>query len=257
MLEKKITQDKKNILVVYTALFGDYDDLIDPPEKFKGCDFVCFTDQNHLKSDVWEIRVVEECDLPPNMMNRKYKINPHLFLADYRVSLYIDSNIRLLSSPFGLVSKYMLESNLSAPMHPLRVCLYEEGAACLSSNKAPKERILSQLETYQHKGFPKSYGLTEMNIIIRKHLHKDIVRLMELWWLELNTQSQRDQLSFMYVVWLEDLKFKKMKENARTINPYFFGECHRSCTFIYKIRRKLKKMVHNVIRSLKFLVKNI
>jgi hypothetical protein len=28
----------KNKLVVYTALFGNYDDLIEPKEKFEGCD---------------------------------------------------------------------------------------------------------------------------------------------------------------------------------------------------------------------------
>jgi hypothetical protein len=28
----------KNKLVVYTALFGDYDDLIEPKEKFEECD---------------------------------------------------------------------------------------------------------------------------------------------------------------------------------------------------------------------------
>jgi len=42
----------KNKLVVYTALFGDYDNLIEPKEKFEGCDFICFTDQKHLTSDV-------------------------------------------------------------------------------------------------------------------------------------------------------------------------------------------------------------
>jgi len=29
----------KNKLVIYTALFGDYDDLIEPKEKFEGCNF--------------------------------------------------------------------------------------------------------------------------------------------------------------------------------------------------------------------------
>lgn len=63
---------KKNNFVVYTALFGDYDNLIDPKEKYEGCDFIYFTDQKHLKSDIWEIRIVEDIDLPLNMMNRKY-----------------------------------------------------------------------------------------------------------------------------------------------------------------------------------------
>ena len=34
----------KNKLVIYTALFGDYDDLKDPYEPFDGCEFICFAD---------------------------------------------------------------------------------------------------------------------------------------------------------------------------------------------------------------------
>lgn len=30
--------EMKNKFVVYTALFGNYDDLIEPKEKFEGCD---------------------------------------------------------------------------------------------------------------------------------------------------------------------------------------------------------------------------
>ncbi|HBH9578999.1 TPA: hypothetical protein KYD21_004901, partial [Escherichia coli] len=35
----------KNNIVVYTALFGDYDELIEIPEGMHKCDFICFTDQ--------------------------------------------------------------------------------------------------------------------------------------------------------------------------------------------------------------------
>jgi len=96
----------KNKLVVYTALFGDYDDLIEPKEKFEGCDFICFTDQKHLTSDIWEIRLVEECDLPPNMMNRKYKILP-LFLT-WQFSWFI----RILFISFGC--QKLLKNDLSS-----------------------------------------------------------------------------------------------------------------------------------------------
>lgn len=47
--------EMKNKFVVYTALFGNYDDLIDPKENYEGCDFICFTDQKHLTSDIcWD-----------------------------------------------------------------------------------------------------------------------------------------------------------------------------------------------------------
>lgn len=46
-------------LVVYTTIFGDYDDLIEPGKKYKNCDFVCFTDNENLKLDIWKIKVVK------------------------------------------------------------------------------------------------------------------------------------------------------------------------------------------------------
>ena len=41
--------------VIYTAIIGGYDTLVEPDYKPEGWDFVCFTDKD-LKSDTWEIR---------------------------------------------------------------------------------------------------------------------------------------------------------------------------------------------------------
>ncbi len=41
--------------VIYTAIIGGYDELVEPDYKPEGWDFVCFTDRE-LESDIWEIR---------------------------------------------------------------------------------------------------------------------------------------------------------------------------------------------------------
>jgi hypothetical protein len=133
----------KNKLVVYTALFGDFDDLIEPKEKFEGCDFICFTDQKHLASDVWEIRLIEECDLPPNMMNRKYKILPHLFLSQYEWSLYVDANIAILSNPMDLANKYLSKYDMAVPKHFARDCVYDEAKECVILGKTKYDETLN------------------------------------------------------------------------------------------------------------------
>ncbi|MEP2131598.1 MAG: hypothetical protein ABJI77_10615, partial [Algoriphagus sp.] len=84
---------KVNRLVVYTALFGDYDQLRDPKGEFDFVDFVCFTDQKCIVSNVWDIRLVSKDELSSIELNRMYKFLPHLFLKEYEISLYIDSNI--------------------------------------------------------------------------------------------------------------------------------------------------------------------
>ena len=49
----------KKKVIIYTAIFGGYDELVEPDYIPEDCDFVCFTDSTHFKSDVWDIRVVK------------------------------------------------------------------------------------------------------------------------------------------------------------------------------------------------------
>lgn len=213
-------------LVVYTALFGNYDNLIEPKEKFTGCDFICFTDQKNLKSKIWEIRLIENYDLVPNLMNRKYKIFPNLFLEEYEKSLYVDANVYIKKNPFILSTKYLDDYNIAIPKHVLRNCIYKEADVIVKSNKVPLKLVRTQIQKYQNNGFPENFGLTENNIIFRKHKNLEIVQLMNAWWHELNIYTQRDQLSLMYVVWKYNIALKMISENARG-GKYFRLKLHQ------------------------------
>ena len=220
-------EDKKDRLVVYTALFGDYDDLIDPPKKFEGCDFVCFTDQKLLKSDLWEIRLVEDCDLPPNMMNRRYKILPHLFFPEYERSLYVDANIKLLNNPFNLVNKYLGKSLFSAPKHPWRNCIYQEARECIYLKKERYESIAPQIKKYRESGMPENFGLTENNVLIRFHNDLKVIALMISWWDEINVGAKRDQLSLPYVLFKHEFDISLIEESSRSKNAYLIALQHK------------------------------
>ena len=235
--------DKKNRFVVYTALFGDYDDLIDPPEKFEGCDFVCFTDQKHLKSDVWEIRLVEECDLSPNMMNRRYKILPHLYFPEYERSLYVDANISILKNPKDLSDKYLSQFSFVAPKHFARDCLYDEAKECIVLMKDKTNNIKKQMKRYKEAGLPSQFGLSENNILLRQHSKKSITALMEGWWRELQKETKRDQLSLPFVLWQLGLEYHFMDESARQGKGYLAYSLHRGFIdklFMNKLKDKLK-----------------
>jgi hypothetical protein len=249
-----------NKFVVYTALFGDYDDLIDPKENYKGCDFVCFTDQKHLKSDIWEIRIIDKIDLPLNMMNRKYKWLPHKYLSNYIMSLYIDSNIALLQNPFKLLEKYSANKWLFLlPKHPLRDCIYDEAFACIERNKVTISNLIEQIKFYKQDNFPNNFGIGENNILYRIHNNRNVIELMENLWKDLNKwNTKRDQLSLFYLVW--KIKFKKivlMNENARD-ELNFSIQLHNKFenrTFIQKVKDKLfytkQKVLNTKIYSIK------
>ncbi len=233
----EIKQDmtrNKDRLVVYTALFGNYDDLIDPSEKFEGCDFVCFTDQENLKSDIWDIRLVEECDLPPNMMNRRYKILPHLYFPEYEYSLYVDSNISLLKSPRFLKDKYLLNFDFAIPRHFVRNCIFDEAMVLLRSGRTKSLDVFQQMIRYKKNGYICNDLLGENNIIIRRHNKTQDV--MSDWWEELLIGSNRDQLSLMYVLWKKHQGFAFIEETSRTGEIFLLKKHNvRTSTMKYKV----------------------
>lgn len=235
------SDDKKDRLVVYTALFGDYDDLIDPPERFESCDFVCFTDQRHLKSDTWEIRLVEDCDLPSAMMNRRYKILPHLYFPEYEQSLYVDTNITILKNPKELSDKYLSRFDFVVPKHFARDCVYDEAKECIVLMKDKTENIKKQMQRYKESGFPSCFGLSENNILLRRHSNESVIVLMEIWWQELQKESKRDQLSLPYAMWMSDVEYNFMEESARQGKGYLGYSFHKDFIdrpFVNKLKDK-------------------
>ena len=83
--------------------------------------------------------------------------------------------------------------------------------------KDTAEHINPQIQRYREEGFPERYGLTQNNIIVRKHNTKECIDLMERWWKEVVNGSYRDQLSLMYVLW---------KSPCTNINQLPSNTCH-------------------------------
>jgi dephospho-CoA kinase len=240
----------KNKFVVYTALFGDYDNLIDPNENYEGCDFICFTDQINLKSDIWEIRIVENIDLPLNMMNRRYKILPHLFLSEYEWSMYVDANILIRNNPFELANKYLSRYNFTMPKHFARDCVYNEAKECVILGKSKHDETKKQIDDYKKQSFPENYGLGENNILFRKHNSEKVIKIMKDWWEELNTQTKRDQLSLAYILWKNKEIFNYMEESARVGLGYFEYILHnesKNKTFFQKLKEKMTIIIKRII----------
>jgi len=59
-MEKYLQEFEKSRLVIYTAIIGNYDTLKDPEYIDENCDYVCFTDNRELKSDIWQIRLIKD-----------------------------------------------------------------------------------------------------------------------------------------------------------------------------------------------------
>ena len=234
--------------VVYTAISGNYDELRQPKNVSENCDYVCFTDNEKIKSDFWKIRPFPDSGLDKVRKCRELKILPHKLFSDYDVSIWIDGNIDIIGNMDELIEKYILndENKVITFKHCMRNCIYEEGEACIKQARDKKKIIESQLQKYIDEGYPVNNGLIESNVLIRNHNDKDVIDLMERWWLEVKNFSRRDQLSFNYAVWKNDASYAFMEGTSRNTNEYFLLKEHKERTVfakaIYRFRLFIIKL---------------
>lgn len=222
----KITKHK---LVIYTALFGNYDQLKEPKENFSDCDFICFTDQQELKSEIWKIIYIPATSESDLLMNRKIKMLPHQYLHQWEYSLYVDSNIRIKKNPYFLVDKYMGQQGIDflVSKHYLRNCIYREAVQCIKLGKGDPVAIQMQMEAYKKSGFPTAWGLSENGIILRRHQQETVQEIGEYWWSQFTKYPTRDQLSLPFSLWQNGLTYRFMEESSREYFGLFGIGLHR------------------------------
>tara|TARA_R110002020_G_scaffold135108_2_gene301787 strand:- start:11821 stop:12507 length:687 start_codon:yes stop_codon:yes gene_type:complete len=214
--------------IIYTSVFGGYDKVTE--QNSDGWDWKCFSEDN-------SIPLYED----NNRNAKRFKVLPHRHLQDYEYSVFIDGNMGVRGNLDELIDKYLSDSNVAFFSHnnnklDARDCAYKEAQTILdlgSKNmKLTPERgmlnykdnpkiIVNQFDKYAKLGFPESNGLITGMVILRRHNEKDCIQTMEDWWKEIKYNSKRDQLSFNYCAWKNNLKFNYMDGDSRD-NEYFY-----------------------------------
>lgn len=195
-------------MTVYTAIFGAYEDLKTPKLITPGWEYVCFTDQD-FKSDVWKIINVEAEN--KQLQARYYKLKAW---EQWEHSIWIDGSFTINTNLNEWWQKYH-KGLFSAPRHPLRNCIYQEGEHCIKINRGSKG-IAEQLKEYSEQGVPKNAGQITSGLIMRTNTEA-VRELCEKWWQELKTHSIRDQIAFSKVslgsnlVYVYDWDYRKSK----------------------------------------------
>ena len=214
--------------IIYTSIFGEYDKVVE--QNSVGWSWKCFSEDN-------SISLYED----NNRNAKKFKVLPHRYLQDYEYSVFIDGNMIVRGDLNELVDKYLSDANVAFFSHknnPLdsRDCAYKEAETIFQLGEknvqiTPERGILNykdnpniikqQMERYSMVGYPKDNGLITGMVILRRHNEKDCIKTMEDWWTEIKYNSKRDQLSFNYCAWKNDLKFNYMDGDSRD-NEYFY-----------------------------------
>ena len=216
--------------VVYTTIFGGYDDLVEPYYIPNGWDFICFTDAD-LKSDVWKIVNVKTFYNDNTRNAKQFKVLPHRHLSDYDYSIFIDGNMTIRNNPDELIDNYLSTSNIAFFDHNKnlldpRDCIYKEAEVIFEFGKRNgnykdnPELIRKQIQKYHNDGYPTNNGLITGMVIMRRHNEKDCIEVMEDWWTEIKYNSRRDQLSFNYVAWKSKANFNYLPGDSRD-NKWF------------------------------------
>ncbi len=203
--EKTVEDIKNNKLAIYTAFTGDYDTLKHPEFIDENCDYICFTDNPNLESDLWKIVQMEESILDNNRKAKQYKLLPHKYLKDYKYSFWLDGTFKIKGSIREYIyNNIKADSPMLVVVHTERDCVYEEYKASKIIPRYPRAVMEEQVNYYKSQGFPKHYGLGVMGAIFRKHNDSNVIKLMEDWWDENIKYTNQDQLSFAYVAWKND-----------------------------------------------------
>jgi len=241
--------------VVYTALFGGYDVLRLPRVLDPECDYVCFSDDPHLKSDVWDVRYLSS-ESGAQLANRHCKFFPHVYLGEYAASVYIDSNIELLDSPVGLIRIALNSADMCCARHPLRNCSYEEVRACREDGKISGDEADLLIGKLEAAAFPPDHGLFENNVIVRNHRSEAVAALMQAWWEMFEAGPRRDQLTLPYLAWLSGTRVHALVDaSTRTGGKLFRYHLHAACADLPFLRRRWLtwKARHLDTRTFRFL----
>ncbi len=238
-------------IVVYTAIFGQYDGLL-PQPKFTNIDYICFTDQP-FKSKTWKIEQIPPKYKDHTRNSRMIKINPHLYLPKYDISVFIDGNFLVKKDINKLINdhlndKLMLIFDHNQTEVDARDCIYKEYEALIELcqkfgiRRDDPAIMTSQVDDYKRQNYPENNGLISSGILIRKHHHPEVIKLMNVWWAELTKYSIRDQLSFNYAAWKCNFPLTYLSGDIRN-NEYFrMIGIHRKNYKGKYFRYRIKKM---------------
>lgn len=194
--------------VIYSAITGDYDDVKEPEYISDEFDYILFTNNPRLTSDVWKVVLVDnEEQLDNARLARKIKIMGHEYLPEYDYSIWVDGKIKIKGNIRQYIDTYKRNEPMLCFNHFERDCIYEEKKFCISTNKDVPEIIENQIERYRMEGYPERNGMVDTGIIVREIHDERVKKVMETWWLEILHGSVRDQLSFNYACWKNDFVY--------------------------------------------------
>lgn len=182
---------------VYTVLLGGYERLNEQP-LVSGSElpFICFTDDESLRSDTWEIRVVTPA-FPLDLVRsqRDIKIRGHASLNGFDQTLYIDNSVTLKVLPEEILDEWLATADLAICEHSYRERVIDEFDEVIALNYDDPARVSEQLLQYAELYPDVLHQKPFWNALIARRRSPRVQETMETWYEHVLRFSRRDQLS--------------------------------------------------------------
>ena len=209
-------------LVIYKAIFGNYDSLPKEPNfcQKNNYEFKLFTDKD-IKVNGWEVIKLKIND--PIIANRHCKMFPWDYFNSNK-SLYLDGHIE-----FGPKFEDFLEkiNSMSEEMillrHRSKGTIKDEFIRAIDNSKLSYEEIDKILTSCILLDRPSP----ECGLIMRNHESHKVRVLSEKWWEYFNSICKRDQISVQTAANHAELNIKVLEEDFSN-KDYFKMTLHKN-----------------------------
>ena len=198
-------------IAVVTSLIGAYDSQLLEFEYDKSkYDFICFTNMKRLKSNTWDVRYVDELEVPGNNAKSSYyyKWQTHKVLPKkYDEMIWVDSSFNNINMHEidAMVQEFRDSGKaLYIEKHPANNSLMGELALNVKLNKDDINKMQNQVQRYFNEGYREEYSrMVETGLSIRKIKDVGLQSVCDTIWEEMKPEdnTKRDQLIYDYAVW--------------------------------------------------------
>lgn len=193
-----------NNFVIYTAIVGNYDGILQPEVVDDRFDYILFSNDIKEKNvGVWQVRPINYTNEVQTKVARWVKTHPEELLPEYECSVWIDARVIIRSQYIYDKTINLFDSGkiLSLQTNPDFDCIYKEMTRMLFLQWESERVIVSWGHYLRSDNYPRNIGTKETGLLYRKHSDEKVKQFDELWWWCIENYSRRDQFSFNYVLW--------------------------------------------------------
>lgn len=211
-LEAGLGRDRRP--VVFSAVFGGYDDVQTPRVIEDGVRYVLFTDRPYTGGG-YEVVRFSKVD-QPSLMNRMCKIMAHRWFSDAPWTLYHDGNYQIVANPSEIERSLPTGCDMlvTDSIHQ-QWSVADELAAVCERGLAAATVARKQLAHYRAAGYcPELDRAVRAGVLLRRNTDH-LARFNESWWHEVQEWTHRDQLSFGYVAQQLQTKYQRISVTQR------------------------------------------